>query len=80
MSSVYKWFNNEKSRYYQIIINKRSDKIELDYKWGGINNNRRRTKKIIVQTEYEVEKIILIMLKRRKSRGYKLIVPIINRY
>lgn len=78
ISYVYKWLNKEKARYYTICIQKQiPGEIVLNYSWGGCNSNRGGKKNILVHTEEEVQKYISLMMKRRKSRGYELIAPII---
>lgn len=73
---TYKWLNEEKSRYYIITVNKYgSDKIVLNYNWGGCNSNRGGKKNICVHSEREAFNYIEKMMKRRKSRGYKLTFP-----
>lgn len=79
MSNIYKWLNNEKSRYYTIeVVSQGKNNIALSHVWGGCNSNRGGRKNIYVQTEEEVQKFIQQMMKRRKSRGYELITPLIN--
>lgn len=77
--NIYKWINHEKSRFYTIEIHKHtSSAININYRWGGCNSNRGGKKNILVQTEEEVAKYINQMMKRRKSRGYVLIAPVIT--
>ncbi len=79
MSNIYKWINHEKSRYYTITVEKDGvSNIVLNYCWGGCNSNRGGKKNIFVETEDEVQKFINQMMKRRKSRGYELVMPLIN--
>ncbi len=76
---IYKWLHHEKDRYYRIVVNKyKSDKIILDYDWGGCKSNRGGRKNISVTTEEEVQLYINKMMKRRKSRGYELITPLLH--
>ncbi len=73
---IYKWLNEEKSRYYIIQINKSgSEGIILNYNWGSCNSNRGGKKNIYVSSQEEVADCINKMMARRKSRGYKLIFP-----
>ncbi len=73
---TYKWLNVEKSRYYIITVNKEeSNKIVLNYNWGGCNTNRGGKKNISVHSEQQVSECIDKMMKRRKTRGYTLISP-----
>ena len=79
MSNIYKWLNHEKSRYYTIAVeNDGTNNIVLNHAWGGCNSNRGGRKNIFVQTEEEVQKFIGKMMKRRKSRGYELIAPMLG--
>ncbi|MCF1193167.1 WGR domain-containing protein [Mangrovimonas sp. AS39] len=79
MSNIYQWLNREKSRYYTIAIEKyATGNIILNHRWGGCNSNRGGKKNILVQTEEEVQKFISKMMKRRKSRGYELITPLMS--
>jgi len=76
--SIYEWVNKEKARFYKIIIKKEgNNRIVLDYQWGSCNTKRGGKKKLCVQSEDEAQKYITKMLKRRKSRGYMLIAPLI---
>ncbi len=76
ISSIYKWLNKEKSRYYIIAIEHNgTNTIVLNHAWGGCNSNRGGRKNILVQTEEEVQKFINKMMKRRRIRGYELISP-----
>jgi len=74
MLTIYKWINQEKSRYYTVTV-RHDDKrqIVLNYRWGGCNSNRGGKKNILLQTEEEVKIFIVKMMKRRKSRGYELV-------
>lgn len=73
--NIYKWFNKEKSRFYTIEVRKNGfDHIILNYRWGSCNSNRGGKKNILVQTEEEVLHHIDKMMKRRRSRGYELIM------
>lgn len=79
MVKIYEWLNREKNRYYTITIQQNGNSnIILKYRWGGCNSNRGGKKNLFVQTEEEVQKFIAKMMKRRKSRGYELIAPLIN--
>lgn len=75
--NVYEWHNREKGRYYSITVRKhRPGKIVLDYKWGGCNSNRGGQKNIEVSTDDEASNYIMQMMKRRKGRGYDLVLPL----
>lgn len=79
MPNIYKWLNHEKSRYYTIAVQKTLfNEILLKYSWGGCNSNRGGKKNLLVETEQDAQKFINQMMKRRKSRGYELIAPLIN--
>jgi predicted DNA-binding WGR domain protein len=79
MNNTYRWLNKEKSRYYTIAIQKRSPgEIILNYSWGGCNSNRGGKKSLLVESHEEVQKYVNLMMKRRKSRGYELIAPIMH--
>jgi predicted DNA-binding WGR domain protein len=73
--SIYQWINKEKLRYYTITIQKESDReIVLNHSWGSIKSNRGGKKNLVTQSEEEVQQCIHKMMKRRKSRGYELIM------
>lgn len=77
MYNFYQWLNKEKSRYYTITIElDGTNTIILNHSWGGCNSNRGGKKNLFVQTREEAQKIIMKMIKRRKSRGYELITPL----
>lgn len=79
MVKIYEWLNREKDRYYKIIVNRyNSDKIVLNYAWGGCKSNRGGRKDICVTTEEEVHQCIHQMMKRRRSRGYELVTPLLH--
>lgn len=78
MPNIYEWLNREKSRYYKIAVKTDANGIILNHDWGSCNSNRGGKKNISVQTEEEVQKFIGKMMKRRKSRGYELVAPLIN--
>lgn len=79
MAKTYQWINKEKSRYYKITVEKYGiNHIVLNYHWGGCNSNRGGKKNIFVQTEKEAQTLINLMIKRRKTRGYELILYKIN--
>ncbi len=74
---VYKWLNKEKDRYYIISVRQDgSTNIILDYNWGGCHSNRGGRKSVSVQNSEEAQSYINKMMKRRKSRGYELLLPI----
>lgn len=76
MAQTYKWLNIAKARYYTItVLKERSDKIVLNYAWGGCNSNRGGKKHLLARNEEEAQLYILSMMKRRKSRGYELVAP-----
>jgi hypothetical protein len=77
MSTLYKWLNHEKSRFYTIVVKKDvTNDIILSHTWGGCHSNRGGKKNLLVQTDDEVQAIIDKMMKRRKYRGYDLIAPL----
>ena len=78
MPNIYEWLNREKSRYYKIAVQAANDGIILAHDWGSCTTNRGGKKNIFVQSEEELQKFIAKMIKRRKSRGYELIAPLIN--
>ncbi len=79
MVKVYEWLNREKARYYKIVVQKQKpNKIVLDYSWGGCNSNRGGKKNLLARSEEEVQSYINSMMKRRKSRGYELVAPLMN--
>lgn len=79
MVKTYEWLHKEKSRFYKITIeNNGFRNINLNFLWGGINNNRGGKKSLYVQTYEEAQTFIIQMMKRRKSRGYELIAPVMN--
>jgi predicted DNA-binding WGR domain protein len=73
---IYQWLNKAKERFYQIIVQEDSDKIRLDYTWGSCNTNRGGKKNLFLCSKEEAQKTIEKMMKRRKSRGYELVSPI----
>lgn len=76
MSSIYKWLNEEKSRYYTVTVQKEfSNQIVMNYSWGSCNSKRGGTKNIFLCSYEEVIEKINKLMKRRKSRGYQLISP-----
>ena len=75
---IYEWFNRAKDRFYKITVQKDENNIVLDYHWGSCNTNRGGKKSISLCSEEEAQKTIDQMMKRRKSRGYELIAPLLN--
>lgn len=75
MPNIYEWLNREKSRYYKVAVQLEADGIILCHDWGSCHTNRGGKKNLFVQTEEEVQKFISKMMKRRKSRGYELVAP-----
>jgi hypothetical protein len=79
MFNIYKWLNREKSRYYTITLEQDgASRIILNYRWGGCNSNRGGSKNICVQTKEEAQKFIHQMMRRRRSRGYVLLTPLVE--
>jgi predicted DNA-binding WGR domain protein len=77
--TIYKWLNKEKSRFYNIAVHHDdASEIILNHVWGSCNSNRGGRKNIFVRTEEEAQKFIQKMIKRRRSRGYELIAPLMN--
>jgi predicted DNA-binding WGR domain protein len=76
---TYQWLNRAKDRFYQITVKQNGlTNIVLDYHWGSCNSNRGGVKSISLCSKEEAKKTIEQMMKRRKSRGYELVAPIIN--
>ena len=75
---IYQWLNREKARFYKIAVQKDGTNIVLDYRWGSCSTNRGGKKSILFCSEDEAKKTIERMKKRRKSRGYELIAPLIS--
>lgn len=79
MVNNYEWLNKEKSRFYRISIeNNEYVGIMLKFRWGGCNSNRGGKKNVCMSSEEEVRVFMAKMMKRRKSRGYELIAPVMN--
>lgn len=79
MVQTYEWLNKEKSRYFTIMINRyKPNEIVLNYSWGGCNSNRGGKKNVLVRTQEEAQLYINQMIKRRKSRGYELVAPMLH--
>lgn len=76
--SKYEWLNYEKSRFYTITVLKEETEIVINHVWGGCNSNRGGRKVLSLQSNEEVQNIINRMMKRRKSRGYELVAPLIH--
>lgn len=75
---IYKWLNKEKDRFYKITIKKDGDAVILNYHWGSCISNRGGKKDVFLACEDEAVKTIEQMMKRRKSRGYELISPVMH--
>ena len=76
---TYQWLNRAKDRFYQITVKQNGlTNIILDYHWGSCNSNRGGAKSISLCSEEEAKKTIEQMMKRRKSRGYELVAPLLN--
>jgi predicted DNA-binding WGR domain protein len=73
---MYKWLNRAKDRFYKITVKRDGTAIILDYNWGSCNTNRGGKKSLLLCSEEEAQKTINQMMKRRKSRGYELITPL----
>lgn len=74
MVQIYRWLNKEKARFYTLSVQtQHPEEIVLNHSWGGCNSNRGGKKSLFVKTEEEAHRLILKMMKRRKSRGYELI-------
>jgi len=72
--STFNWLNTENARYYTVkIIDGTS--IIINYSWGGLGTNRTSTKNILVRNKEELNSTLNKLLKRRKSRGYELLMP-----
>ena len=75
---MYKWLNRTKEQFYEISVNDDGSGIVLDYHWGSCNTNRGGKKSISVCSKEEAQKTIDQMMKRRKSRGYELVAPLLG--
>jgi len=75
---IYQWLNRAKDRFYEIAVKQDDNRIRLDYNWGSCNSNRGGTKSLFLCSEEEAKKTIEQMMKRRKSRGYELVAPLVN--
>ena len=75
---IYQWINKSKDRFYKVTLCKDEYKIVLNYHWGGCNSNRGGKKEMLLRSEEEAQRTIGQMMKRRKSRGYELITPLMN--
>ena len=78
MFKIYEWLNEDKARYYRIVLIKNGEQTKLTYKWGSCISNRGGIKSILVDSDKEAQLHIEKMIKRRKSRGYNLIAPKIH--
>lgn len=78
MPNIYEWLNHEKLRYYKIAVQAVNDGIIISHDWGSCITNRGGKKNIFVKTEKDAQMSIGKIMKRRKSRGYKLIAPSIR--
>lgn len=76
---TYLWLNKAKQRFYEIVVQRNaSHSIILNYHWGSCLTNRGGKKEMYVLSKEEAQKTIDKLMKRRKSRGYELITPIIH--
>lgn len=76
---TYKWLNRSKERFYQIIVqNSGNQGVVLDYHWGSCNTKRGGKKSVFLCSKEEAQKTIDKLIKRRKSRGYELIRPLMK--
>jgi predicted DNA-binding WGR domain protein len=76
---TYKWLNRAKDRFYQIVVIKNeAHGMVLNYHWGSCNTNRGGKKEISVCSQEEAQKTIDKLMKRRKARGYELIINAYN--
>jgi predicted DNA-binding WGR domain protein len=70
--TIYKWLNL--SRYYTAHVEKCvNGLIRINYSWGGCYSNRGGKKHLMFETEYQVMKQIMTLMKRREKRGYILL-------
>lgn len=75
---TYHWLNRAKERFYQITVKQNGiTNFRIDYRWGSCNTNRGGRKVVSIPSQEEAKKTIEQMMKRRKSRGYELITPIL---
>jgi predicted DNA-binding WGR domain protein len=75
---IYQWLNKAKERFYQITVQEDDNRIRIDYSWGSCHTNRGGKKNLFVCSEEEAKKTVEQMMKRRKSRGYELIAPVLH--
>jgi len=76
---TYQWLNHIKKRFYQITVkHNETYNIIIDYRWGSCVSSRGGFKTLSGISEEEAEKTIEKLMKRRKSRGYELITPIMH--
>lgn len=76
--NIYKWLNREKSRFFTIEVKDGTNNIDLDHHWGSCNTNHGGSKKVSLTSQEEVQGYIAKMMKRRRSRGYELITPLMG--
>lgn len=75
---IYNWINDSKKRFYKITLEVQgNDLVAVRYNWGSCVSRRGGIKNDLC-TRQEAESVIEKMLKRRKSRGYQLITPLVN--
>ena len=75
---IYQWTNDTKNRYYKITIEGQgNDLVAINYRWGSCITRRGGNKKDLCTRE-EAKKVIDQMIRRRKSRGYKLVSTLIG--
>lgn len=76
---TYQWLNKAKDRFYQITVKQNGlSNYTLDYHWGSCSSNRGGRKVVSLCSEEEAKKTIDGMMRRRKSRGYELITPLMG--
>lgn len=76
---IYQWLNRAKDRFYQITVKQNGlNNYTLDYHWGSRSSNRGGRKVVSLCSQEEAKKTIDEMMKRRKSRGYELVAPLVN--
>lgn len=75
---IYHWLNRAKERFYYLTVLKKEDNIIINYHWGSCSTLRGGKKIVSMESENEASTFIQQMIKRRKSRGYELITPLVN--
>lgn len=72
---IYQWHHSKKDRFYKLAIQEDLNQYRLDYSWGSCTSNRGGKKNLFLSSKEEAQKTVILMMKRRKSRGYELLTP-----